>query len=575
MKKSLALFLFTAVLVGCSTQAPPEQPASSDASSLSATSSVASSVASEAPQTSSSEPSASSEASSEASSSSAPKNETEKKVTALLSVSYGENWASFYHKLDVDQTATYENDSQTVTIERQLDNGNWERIGEGGADTYAAQDKLAVKGPLPTQVLSDVLTGRPYRITTRIDSDKGTVMAQSIFLAGNTFGQGQNPPATADAQTLEVQTTLHAQNTHETAFVQTITNRSSQTLALDAQFDVLRQNENGLWQVVETERTAHGASPLLLPGVSYTTQGTLPLSSEQLSKTKHRMRRTASVVLPLITQPAKLQFEAELSGTTASSQPGDSTQTQQSEMDFSKVSLVLAQTSFAPGDVPVAAYVRNASAYPVTSGKVRVYHVKSGEEVSPGEAPFTAKTIPAGETGTILEQMIALEAGDYILETTLREGISGEPCLLTSNFSVREQGIEKPASASTVKMQVSIHSETDGVLPFAQQFTNESTQTLLISRVFRVEELSGGLWTAVAYPKGMEQPKEQDLLLLYPGESTMLEGYLPFGSKNAPRTYRIARSIGVVSPQPNQQNGLTLVYTVNRKDGLNGSSTAH
>lgn len=570
MKKQIVLFMCILLLAGC---APQQQPPSQE-TNASVEAPVSSSTAQSLPE---------SESAADASSvppvppaSSAPQTpeapqEPEipappTKVSAVLTVSYGET-PRFSQTLFVPADASYSGDADTVKVERQ--NGAvWETLRDG-AGSFTLEGKLTVNGPLPQRVSLDAVAGGGvlYRVTTLLQTDKGgMVTATNTFRAGETFADDAAEMNLATGGTFESVTTVDMSGKGLLPFTQTVTNASGQTVSLGRHYKVLSQSGGGVWKEASYPRGEEPAVTedllILLPGQSAELSGTLPVTAEQAKRGgSYKIVRSASLVSPREGQEQGIEFTTQLEAGSAfqESRAGSEAPLLQN------VELRLGQTSFLAGEAPLRAYIENKSDTPIVVGKIRVYNVKDGENLLE-EADGPRPEIPAGAALPVLETTLELEPGEYTVEAAIRVKDSGMEASFSKNFTVEADKLKNPASASTVEMKVETGGENeDGLALFRQTFVNNSSQTLLAGREFRVEQQAGGLWAKAQYPAGSEPNFPEDMVLLRPGSSVTFEGALPFTPKNMPGMYRITRTLMVENPTPAQTNGLTLVYTVTKK----------
>lgn len=569
MKKQIVLFMCILLLAACG---PQQQPPSQET--------TASAEAPAPPQQQISEeekPAAASSTPTPAVPSSTPEvPETPEKpalpappirVDAALTVSYGET-PHFSQTLSVPADASYYGNADTVTVERQ-NGGVWETLREG-TGSFTLEGKLTVNGPLPQRVLQDALSGDAvlYRVTTLLQTDGGgTVTASSAFRAGEAFADDARDKALANGDAFESVTAVDMSGGGLLPFTQTVTNNSGQTVSMGRHYKVLSQSGGGVWKEAAYPR---GEEPFvtedllfLLPGQSAELSGVLPITAGEAEQGgNYRILRTASLISPREGQETEISFVTQLE---AGSGFRESAYAESEGAVLRNVELKLGQTSFLAGEAPLGVYIENKSDTPIVIGRLRVYNVRDGENLLE-EAGDPRPEIPAGGTHPALETALELEPGEYTVEAAIRVKDSGVEASLSKNFTVEADKLKNPASAATVEMKVEIGGQTeDGLATFQQTFVNNSCQTLLAGRQFRVEQQAGGLWAKAQYPAGSEPDFPQDMVLLRPGSSVTFEGVLPFPAKDMPGMYRITRTLMVENPTKAQTNGLTLVYTVTKK----------
>lgn len=571
MKKRIALFMCILLLAGCG---PQQQPPSQEA-----TVSVETPAAPQQPAEEPEKPEAASSAPQTPASSlpevpATPETPEEPAlpvppatVNASLTISYGET-PYFSQTLSVPAGASYHGDADTVTVERQ-NGGVWETLREG-TGSFTLEGKLTVNGPLPQRVLQDALSGDAvlYRVTTLLQTDGGgAVTASSTFRAGEAFADDARDKALANGDAFESVTAVDMSVSGLLPFTQTVTNNSGQTVSMGRHYKVFFQSGGGVWKEAAYPR---GEEPFvtedllfLFPGQSAELSGTLPITAGEAEQGgNYRILRTASPISPREGQETEISFVTQLE---AGSGFRESAYAETEGAVLRNVELKLGQTSFLAGEAPLRAYIENKSDTPIVAGRLRVYNVKDGENLLE-ETGEPRPEIPAGGTLPALEAALELEPGEYTVEAAIRVKDSGVEASLSKNFTVEADKLKNPASAATVEMKVEISGQTeDGLATFQQTFVNNSCQTLLAGRQFRVEQQAGGLWAKAQYPAGSEPDFPEDMVLVRPGSSVTFEGVLPFSAKDMPNMYRITRTLMVENPTKAQTNGLTLVYTVTKK----------
>lgn len=489
------------------------------------------------------------------------------RVNALLTVYYDGDTPRFSQKLTVPASATFSGGANAVTVERHTETG-WQAVRGGGAGNFTLEGKLTVNGPLPPQVLEDAALGTEYRLTTVLQTgDGGEITAVSVFRAGETFAVDAAEKELAAPDAFKLETHVDMDGDGLLPFTQTITNTSGQTVLLDRAYTVLRQSGRGVWKEAaypDGDAPSIQGTALLLPGASYTESGLLPVTASQARRGgNYRILRTA-MAAGVTDQTARIEFYTDLEAGKTFSEAGVAQTVRPPALEH--VALVLEQTSFLAGEVPVAAWLENKSPDPIVAGKLRVYNVIDGGDVLPAQEEPPRWEIPVGGDLQVLDETLALETGEYTVEITVWPASGGAEASVAKNFTVEQDKLKNAASAATVEMKVAVEGQTaDGLATFTQTFTNRSCQTLLVGRDFYVERPAGGLWAPAEYPEGLKPAVPEDLVLLRPGESAALEGTLPFEAGEMPGRYRITRTLMVDNPQPSQRNGLTLVYTVTKK----------
>lgn len=577
MKKRIALFMCILLLAACAPQTQP--PASQEAavSVLEQSSSIAepeedpphtSSVASPSQTQEPGNASASDVQTPDVPSPSQDEAESVPiQVRATLKVSYGGGAPHFSQTLAVPSDASFTGDADTVTVERQTENG-WETIRDGDTGDFMLEGKITVNGPLPARILEDAAEGTPYRLTTMLYMSTGqTVSAACTFRAGETFAEGAPENELINADSFQLVTTVDASGEGLLPFSQVVVNNGGQTVRLERGYQVLRQTSGGSWKASDypdgQTPPEEGETVLLLPGQSAQDMGLLPVTMAQAKRGgRYRIVRTAHVVSPREGQESTIEFFTELEAGAAFREAAV-----KPAVDApADVAISLGQLSFSAGEVPITCYLQNKSQEPIVAGKFRVYNVKDGDNLLPEDVQASRMELPVGDSQLVLDTALTLAPGEYAAEVSVWDKEGGGEAPLSKNFTVVSGKPADPASASTVGMKVSVEGQTEeGLAAFTQTFTNNSSQTLLAGRAFRVEQMAGGLWTRAEYPAGSEPVFPEDLVLVRPGESVTFDGVLPFMERDMPEMYRITRTLMVDNPLPGQTNGLTLVYTVTKK----------
>ena len=493
----------------------------------------------------------------------APEMSPPRQVPGELTVFYDGETPRFSMKLQVPTQDTYSGSPDTVTVERQR-NGSWEQVRGNHTGDFTLEGKLAVNGPLPRQILDGAPEGIPYRVTILLQTGSGgQVTASGVFHAGETFSGSVPEKALASPETLQITTQVTLLEEGLLPFTQTITNTSGQTVTVEGAYQVL-QSQGGVWQKAAYPGTVpHMAAggPILLPGQSVTDSGLLPVTAAQARRGgNYRIVRRAIVACPREDQETGIEFYTEL---TAGETFREAAPAQEAadNPELHQIPLVLEQTGFLAGEIPLAAWIENTTGKTVTASALRVYRVSDGETLWTDDPEKKTDIDPKG-VALLLDTSLTLEPGEYMAEASLRSGDAAGT--VSKTFTVYQDKLENAASAATVEMKISVQGEDEnGMAVFTQTFTNHSCQTLLVDRSFQTEQPGGGLWVPAGNPEA--SAGQADLLPLHPGASVALEGTLPFPAGRMPDQYRITRTIMVENPLPSQKNGLTLVYTVTKK----------
>lgn len=582
MKNYIPLLLCILLLAACT---PQQQPAASQTAATPAESTAdisqpeESGAPSEAPENQEPQsPEENSEPSSEASSreetaarEEMPQEEREeipelsppRQVPGELTVFYDGEMPRFSMKLQVPAQDAYSGSTDTVTVERQHQ-GRWEQVRGDHTGDFTLEGKLAVNGPLPRQVLDDAPEGTLYRVTILLQTGSGgQVTASGVFHAGETFSGSIPEKTLASPETLKITTQVTVSGEGLLPFTQTITNTSGQTITLEGAYQVL-QSQGGVWQKVAYPGTVPNMAsggPILLPGQSVTDSGLLPITAAQARRGgNYRIVRRAVVACPREDQEAGIEFYTELAAGESFEETAPAQETADNP-ELHQIPLILEQTGFLAGEIPLAAWIENTTEKTVTAGSLRVYRVSDGEALWEDDPEKKTDIAPKGGA-PVLDASLALEPGEYMAEASLRSG--GAAGKVSKSFTVYRDKLENAASAATVEMKISVRGEDEnGMAVFTQTLTNHSCQTLLVGRNFQTEQPGGGLWVPAGNPEASDG--QEDLLPLHPGASVTLEGTLPFPAGRMPDQYRITRTIMVENPLPSQKNGLTLVYTVTKK----------
>ena len=486
-----------------------------------------------------------------------------RQVPGELTVFYDGGTPRFSMQLQVPSQDIYSGSADTVTVERQR-NGRWEQVRGENTGNFTLEGKLAVNGPLPRQILDDAPEGIPYRVTILLQTGSGgQITASGIFHAGETFSGTVPEKTLASPETLQITTEVTVSEEGLLPFTQTITNTSGQTITLEGAYQVL-QSRGGVWQEAAYPGTVPNMAaggPILLPGQSVTDSGLLPVTAAQARRGgDYRIVRRAIVACPREDQEAGIEFYTELTAGESFQEAAPAQETPDNP-ELHQIPLILEQTGFLAGEIPLAAWIENTTEKTVTASALRIYRVSDGETLWTDESEKKTDISPKNN-GLLLDTALELEAGEYMAEVSLRSGDAAGT--VSKGFTVYQDKLENAASAATVEMKISVQGEDEnGMAVFTQTFTNHSCQTLLVGRSFQTEQPGGGLWTPVGDAKATAG--QEDLLPLHPGASVTLEGTLPFPAKRMPDQYRITRTIMVENPLPSQKNGLTLVYTVTKK----------
>lgn len=564
MKKQIALMLCAALLLGGCAGGDSQEAA---ASAGSGPSSPAGGVSREAAPPVSSAASAPGAAAQPAPESSAvPPAEPEPEETASAApVRVGAKLTVYYDgaprfslAMNVPADESYSGGVNAVRVDRKTQTG-WETVRDDGTGSFTLEGKLSVNGPLPKSIAADALEGTLYRVTATLQTGEGgAVTASCSFRAGESFAEDA-PENLANPGAFITETQVSEEDGGQLPFTQTVTNASGQTVILTYDYQVLIQSGGSVWKQAPAAGSVPEGELVLLPGQSASLSGALPATASEAKKTGgYRIVRRARVANPREGQEQGIEFFTQLDGASLRE-----TAVAVLEDALRDVELRLAQTSYLAGDVPLRADVENKSAEPIVVGKLRVYNVKDGENVLEREERVE---IPAGAGRRVLDETLSLTPGEYNLELSAWTKTGDAQAPLSKNFTVERDKLKNAASAVTVAMKVEISGRTDdGLAVFTQTFTNNSGQTLLAGRAFRVERQAGGLWVPAEYPAGSEPAFQEDMVIIRPGDSASFQGALPFPARDLPDQYRITRTVMVENPTPAQENGLTLVYTVTKK----------